>query len=123
MRISDWSSDVCSSDLLVRRRHLEADMQEAKSARLEDLRAVGAAIEAVHIPGLLLEEGRVRTEHRVPVLEAAISEHAVGKSVLALGIAGIGPVGIIVMIAGDDGEGKLAGNHFIALGPRRNLDR
>src|SRR3546814_8788808 len=71
----------------VRRRHLEADMQEAKSARLEDLRAVGAAIEAVHIPGLLLEEGRVRTEHRVPVLEAAISEHAVGKSVLALGIA------------------------------------
>src|SRR3546814_19664090 len=65
---------------LVRRRHLEADMQEAKSARLEDLRAVGAAIEAVHIPGLLLEEGRVRTEHRVPVLEAAISEHEIGRA-------------------------------------------
>src|SRR3546814_16143776 len=34
-----------------------------------------------------------------------------------------GPVGIIVMIAGDDGEGKLAGNHFIALARRRHFDR
>src|SRR3546814_6092273 len=27
------------------------------------------------------------------------------------------------MIAGDDGEGKLAGNHFIALARRRHFDR
>src|SRR3546814_9238093 len=30
MRISDWSSDVCSSDLLLRRHHREVDVDEGQ---------------------------------------------------------------------------------------------
>src|SRR3546814_877102 len=67
----------------VGRRHLEPDMQEAVAARIEELGAVGAAIIAGDIPGLLPEEGRVRAEYGRPVLKPAIGEHAVGQAPLA----------------------------------------
>src|SRR3546814_8894938 len=59
MRISDWSSDVCSSDLLANARNLDVLLERAKPGALRDRIAASreAAYDAV---GEVLASARVR---------------------------------------------------------------
>src|SRR3546814_15728015 len=71
MRISDWSSDVFSSDLSPRRRRLRADLLVAEA--FLDQAVVGEDVER----GL---EGRPRDLHmRSPAAEPLVGGDAVGK--------------------------------------------
>lgn len=110
--------------------HLQAQVQEAIAAALENLRAVDAVPERPDIPWLTREEGRSRAEGRGPVLQPAIMKLAEGEAVGAgmrdVGgwrVAAVGPVGIIVMIAGDDRKGQLAIEHREAAAGDRPFDR
>src|SRR3546814_13668528 len=66
MRISDWSSDVCSSDLVARRQ----DQRAAGSGRLGGARAAGAARAGAGgeagAAGAAAVRGRVRTRDPAP---------------------------------------------------------
>ena len=100
-------------------------MQEGVAAGLEDLGAVGAAVMRVHVPGLALEERRVRAEHRIEVRKAASVQHAnvLGSLHHRLGrVVHVGPHRVVVMVAGHDGEGRLAVQHGVAFARRRHLD-
>src|SRR3546814_12323555 len=77
MRISDWSSDVCSSDLLVsRERH--------------DLLPSGAGLAVVLVPegdALLIEAEEAAVRYRDPVgVARQIGEHGLGPGERRLGI-------------------------------------
>src|SRR3546814_3850581 len=78
MRISDWSSDVCSSDLVSRRAVLEESRAEQRSELIENLREgqvlkgvvknitdYGAFIDLGGVDGLLHEIGRATGRERV----------------------------------------------------------
>src|SRR3546814_19894698 len=69
MRISDWSSDVCSSDLLQVVGHLLLEVAVGRAARHAADRAhaaiglVGAALEQEHLADALLGAGHERDDH------------------------------------------------------------
>src|SRR3546814_15862697 len=72
MRISDWSSDVCSSDLLVAHRLKFADEQAEGGAMLGD-RAV--AVDDDHLPALAQCGAQPPQEDRKSVVEGkSVSE-------------------------------------------------
>src|SRR3546814_7943627 len=56
MRISDWSSDVCSSDLIVKRRAREGYSVHAGQPGAEKLASLFAEVEAVD--GAIVARGR-----------------------------------------------------------------
>src|SRR3546814_9012081 len=69
MRISDWSSDVCSSDLLVRALEVERGRPGEVGAGFEHEAVRGARIEpdVDHVAHLLIEIGRASCRERVSV--------------------------------------------------------
>src|SRR3546814_19734735 len=84
MRISDWSSDVCSSDLRARLEGLHWDVLEQDRVVLEDMAPQAREHEFLyqHDAGL----GRVRTtlakmaRDQVKALAASSEERRVGKA-------------------------------------------
>ena len=108
-------------------------MQEAIAARLEDLRAVGAAIMAGDIPGLSLEEFGIRAKHRPEILQSAGMQYPQrGLEVSGVNLRRslgrgrefrIGPHRVIVMIARHDRERRLAGDQAEAFMRLRHLYR
>src|SRR3546814_16736889 len=96
MRISDWSSDVCSSDL-----------------------AVGAAVERADIPGLSLEKVGIAPEDRAEIVEHPIVEHAIAQRTCGVrrgGPARIGTDRVIVVISRHHRNGQLTRTDRITLG-------
>src|SRR3546814_2293523 len=93
MRISDWSSDVCSSDLLdgrLQRRRIrqvdEAELQPGRAAPDVLEQPVGAAVEVVH--GDHVVAGVQQLQQRAHGGEAA-GEGEAGGTVLQIGDAGL----------------------------------
>src|SRR3546814_10458946 len=81
-------------DHVILGRHFEPDVEEAIAARLEDLRAVGAAVERADIPGLSLEKVGIAPEDRAEIVEPPIVEHAIAQRTCGVrrgGPARIGP--------------------------------
>src|SRR3546814_14577601 len=77
MRISDWSSDVCSSDLIVVRppRHRASGRRPARDQPRPDLRARGAAAldRAPHRPGPADPLRRRRPDRKSVVLGKSVT--------------------------------------------------
>src|SRR3546814_8714295 len=63
MRISDWSSDVCSSDLLGGRRALVLDRQQLQGEEFREDHEVGLVV-GYGIDEILDLAGKVRSEER-----------------------------------------------------------
>src|SRR3546814_3028934 len=110
MRISDWSSDVCSSDLRIDRCALpifggrtgvEAAAAITAAVRQVDQQVVGRFVAQVQRPGRLLERFLRRRVHELdPVWR---------KSLLA-------EFALVPRIAGPGGEGQRIKNMVVALG-------
>src|SRR3546814_1009748 len=76
MRISDWSSDVCSSDLIAER--------ERHVLRLDDLLSRGAGLRSVHAHVAdLFAPLRALHAHRLEPAHAALVAGAAGLDALA----------------------------------------
>src|SRR3546814_13817837 len=65
MRISDWSSDVCSSDLVELQEFLAAAAQQRQQAVRGDLRQRLGVVEVVAVlgAGVFLARGHARADH------------------------------------------------------------
>src|SRR3546814_4088394 len=110
MRISDWSSDVCSSDLRIdrcassrigRRTGVEAAAAIPAAVRQVDQQVVGRFVAQVQRPGRLLERFLRRRVHELdPVWR---------KSLLA-------EFALVPRIAGPGGEGQRIKNMVVELG-------
>src|SRR3546814_5363119 len=104
MRISDWSSDVFSSDLSPRRRRLRADLLVAEA--FLDQAVVGEDVER----GL---EGRPRDLHmRSPAAEPLVGGDAVGKHLFV----DSGKEGLL-------GARDLGGRRLVQVGPGLAIGR
>src|SRR3546814_494545 len=82
MRISDWSSDVCSSDLIKQRDHRAATNFRIMPASRIRGRPAGTLplLEALQLHALIKWNNRVDLALRVPV--AVTAEHALSSSSL-----------------------------------------
>src|SRR3546814_13169549 len=85
MRISDWSSDVCSSDLLVR----EKDVEQAFGDQCAEIGAVAVDDEGVRKREGDLAPRRVRHVDRAPHRRA----RQFGNPQIAFEIADLGKIG------------------------------
>src|SRR3546814_6455145 len=119
MRISDWSSDVCSSDLLPQLGHVEG---------LVDLALIGCAVAEISdadpaVPGVFVLERQpradrhLRADDAVPAVEPVLHREHVHRAALAarnaggaagefghddLGVDAIGQPMAVVAITSDD---------------------
>src|SRR3546814_12451997 len=81
MRISDWSSDVCSSDLLRRTGHGRQIGAELVVGR-KGGHAVVVELQAEHLPGIALQRRQAPVEEQ-RARDALVPVAAVEKAVLA----------------------------------------
>src|SRR3546814_13309697 len=82
MRISDWSSDVCSSDLREWRRHDERGLRGRHSLWRLDRRRVARAVrlhDAARLELLRRTGGRVLVRHQGNRALSSLEERRVGK--------------------------------------------
>src|SRR3546814_8372683 len=120
MRISDWSSDVCSSDLELdmlneERRAIEAGVQEAAEAiaAAKGNRAVAVIAGQGWHPGVIgIVAGRLKEKTGRPAIVIALDENGVGKG-SGRSIAGI-DLGAAVLAAKDTGPLVDGGGHAMA---------
>ena len=97
---------------------LKADMQEAIPARLEDLRAIGPAIMAGNVPGLVFEEFGFGPEHGPEILQPARMKHSQrARQIIHVDFCRarclrrklrIGPHRVVIMVARNDRKGCLS---------------
>src|SRR3546814_11768765 len=124
MRISDWSSDVCSSDLLDRLQVLPAQLDLQRRGKAEELRATEVDLRA-RMP--LHRRAQLLGFRRLQLLAAAIGHH---HGQLADVLAALGGAGVQARAAATDAvqgadalvvavPGLQLAHKLVGLAPRR----
>src|SRR3546814_7855636 len=89
MRISDWSSDVCSSDLVVVLQALERGLAEALWRRIETHgRCLQEAFGQLRHVAAALAQRRQMQAHHVEAMQQVAAETAVGHPCLEVLVGG-----------------------------------
>src|SRR3546814_12333359 len=91
MRISDWSSDVCSSDL-----EFVVDDEQHVIKVPESAKSVGVLAEPMSIVQKAIDEANIIQSVRLPLPAHTDTPWVSGKKVL---VAGIGAIGLLAVVA------------------------